>query len=95
MPITMTPQRNGLLLSIIYKGQYYKKLYLGYTRAEAKQDFKEYVKEENGKIITEKPNQFRKMVARVAKKLSKSIDPDDSVLLQYCITRIRRESFLA
>lgn len=43
MQITVARQHNGTLLSTIHKGQYFKKLYIGYTLKEAKRDFRHFV----------------------------------------------------
>lgn len=51
MPITITKTHNGPLLSIIYRGNYYKLLCQGYSRKEAKSAFRAYVREEDAKII--------------------------------------------
>ncbi len=42
---------NGTLLSTIYRDQRYKQLYQGYTLAEAKKNFRVYVKNEDGQIF--------------------------------------------
>lgn len=44
MQITVTRQHNGTLLSTIHKGQYFKKLYIGYSLKEAKRDFRQFVR---------------------------------------------------
>lgn len=51
--ITVTQQHNGTLLSTVHNDQYYKRLYMDYTLDEAKEDFREYVQEEDAKIIRE------------------------------------------
>jgi len=48
--ITITPHHNGLTLSVIYKGQYYKRIYIFHTRREAIEDFREYVRETHKEI---------------------------------------------
>lgn len=42
---------NGLLCETVYFGKYHRKLYVGYTKREAKRLFAEYVKEEEGKYF--------------------------------------------
>ena len=42
--MTATIQHNGILMSDIIDNQYYKKLYIGYTLKEAKQQFKRDIK---------------------------------------------------
>lgn len=44
MQITVARQHNGTLLSTIHKGQYHKKLYIGYALKEAKRDFRKFVR---------------------------------------------------
>lgn len=53
--ITAEYGRNGLLLSTIYRDQYYKRLFILFdddTEEEARAEFVEYVKEEDRKITT-------------------------------------------
>lgn len=42
--MTSTIQHNGILISDIIDGQYYKRLYIGYTLKEAKRQFKHDIK---------------------------------------------------
>ncbi len=42
--ITVTRQHSGLLLSTVHGGRYVKKLFIGYTLAEAKAEFRAFVK---------------------------------------------------
>jgi len=54
MPITEWPNNNGLLLSTVYNGQRYKRIYIMYEdKADCYDDFREYVSREDGKIIRE------------------------------------------
>ncbi len=48
--ITVERKHYGLLLSTIYKGEFYKHKYDGNVK-ESKQHFRQYVKEEDSKII--------------------------------------------
>ena len=54
MKITVTPQHNGLRLEGTYRGNYYHKLYIDYSAREAKHDFRQYVRDQDAKIIREK-----------------------------------------
>jgi hypothetical protein len=40
-----------IILTTYYKGEFYKKQYSGYSLAEAKKLFREYIKEEQKKIF--------------------------------------------
>lgn len=51
--ITVEVLHSGLRLSAICKGEYYSKLYIGYSKREAIALFKCYVAEEQSKIIVE------------------------------------------
>jgi hypothetical protein len=44
MHITVTRQHNGTLLSTIHNGQYFKKLYIGYSLKDAKREFRQFVR---------------------------------------------------
>lgn len=49
--ISVTRQHNGTVLSTVHNDQLYTQLYQGYTMREAKAAFREYVKEQDAKII--------------------------------------------
>ena len=51
MKINIIDMPNGLLCETVYYGKYHRKLYVGYTKREAKRLFAEYVKEEEGKYF--------------------------------------------
>lgn len=54
--ITVERMHYGLLLSTIYRGEYYKfKWVFGMNQKEAKQAFRQYVREEDAKIIRAVP----------------------------------------
>ena len=61
LEITVEVLHSGLRLSAICKGEYYSKLYIGYSKREAIALFKCYVAEEQSKTIVEqsaiKPHQ--------------------------------------
>jgi hypothetical protein len=42
--ITETRQHNGLLLSTVFSGRYFHRLFVGYSRREARTLFRDYVK---------------------------------------------------
>ena len=44
---------NGLLCETVYNGSYYHKLFIGYTRREARKSFREYVLDEEAKYFYE------------------------------------------
>jgi len=43
-----------IILTTYYKGEFYKKIYSGYSLAEAKKLFKEYIKKQNSLIFVNK-----------------------------------------
>lgn len=51
MDITVERKPYGLLLSTIYGCFYYKHKYAGCTVREAKREFRQYVRDEDAKII--------------------------------------------
>jgi len=51
MEITVTTIHSGLLCETVYNGSYYHKLFIGYTRREARKLFREYVLEEEAKYF--------------------------------------------
>ena len=53
MKINIINTHNGLLCETVYNDTYYHKLYIGYTKREARKSFREHVLAEEAKYFYE------------------------------------------